>query len=213
MIDRIAIKQAAKATVSQQWGTAVGISLLYGVISFFISLVLGFIPTPFGILSYISWFVVIPLFYGMHLGYIRLYSQIPTTADVIFANYSENYGRKVGASLLVGLQIFLWGLLLIIPGIIKAYSYIYTTQIIAENPNVTAREAIKLSMRITDGYKIDIFVMHLSFIGWNILSLFTCGLLYIFYVGPYFNTTTAGYYVELKRLAIDSGRVEAEAFC
>lgn len=70
---------------------------------------------------------------------------------------------------LVGLYIFLWSLLLIIPGIIKTYSYAMTPYIMAENPEMTVSEAIKESMRIMDGQKMSLFFLNLSFIGWDML--------------------------------------------
>jgi uncharacterized membrane protein len=65
-------------------------------------------------------------------------------------------------------------------------------------------------MRMTNGYKAELFVMHLSFIGWNLLGALTFGILTIVYVGPYMSITEAGYYAELRDRAIESGVIRAE---
>ena len=92
-----------------------------------------------------------------------------------------------------------------IPIMIKVLSYSMTQYILASNPNVMATDALKLSIRMTSGHKGKIFVMWLSFIGWQILSVFTLGILGIFYVDPYMNTSLAGLFVELRSLAVASG--------
>jgi len=108
------------------------------------------------------------------------------------------------------LWTFLWTLLCIIPGIIKGLSYFFTHNILADCPNVTARQALKISMKITHGFKMDIFVFILSWIGWYILSIFTCGILAIVYVTPYHMTADAGFYLELRDRALKEGIITEE---
>jgi uncharacterized membrane protein len=98
----------------------------------------------------------------------------------------------------------------VIPGIVKAFAYSMTPFILADSPNVRATDAIKLSMRMTQGHKGGIFVMCLSFLGWAILSALTCGILQILYVGPYVSTSFAGLYVDLKAKALSSGIIKPE---
>lgn len=122
----------------------------------------------------------------------------------IFSGF-DNLGRNIGGILLMGIFTWLWSLLLVIPGIIKALSYSMTPYIMADT-NCTAREAIKKSMAITKGHKGKIFVMALSFFWWYLLCTITFGLAYI-YVGPYMAVSYAGLYDELKKEAIENGRV------
>ena len=70
---------------------------------------------------------------------------------------------------LMNLFVFLWGLLFIIPGVVKGYSYAMAPYILAENPDMTARDAITESRRIMDGNKFSLFCLQLSFIGWALL--------------------------------------------
>lgn len=95
---------------------------------------------------------------------------------------------------------FLWDLT-IVGGIIKHYAYSLVPFILAENPAMSGREAMELSQEMMKGHKWERFCLDLSFIGWDLLSIPTCGLLTIFYVAPYKSTTRAEYYVYLRELS------------
>ena len=99
--------------------------------------------------------------------------------------------------LLTSLIIFLWSLLLIIPGIIAAYSYAMTDYILAENPDMKATEAMKASKEMMKGNRWRLFVLELSFIGWAILCVFTCGL-GTFVLAPYQEAAYAAFYREVS---------------
>jgi len=85
-----------------------------------------------------------------------------------------------------------------------------TPYILAESQNVQAQQALKISMRMMDGRKLDLFVFMLSFFGWMLLSGFTFGLVGIFYAGPYMCTSLAGFYEELKKTSIEKGIISKE---
>ena len=109
------------------------------------------------------------------------------------------YGRNVCAMLLRDLFLFLWGLLFIIPGAVKRYSYRMVPYILADDPTIGATEAITLSREMMNGNKWKAFILDLSFIGWDLLSLLTLGLLGVFYVNPYQFSTGAELYQALKK--------------
>jgi uncharacterized membrane protein len=107
----------------------------------------------------------------------------------------------------------LWPLItlgLSVPIFIKTLAYFLAPYILADCPGVKARDALKLSIRMTDGHKGKLFVMSLSFIGWILLSVLTLGILYVVYVGPYMYATFAGYYEELRGNALALGVVQPE---
>jgi uncharacterized membrane protein len=104
----------------------------------------------------------------------------------------------------------LWTWLFIIPGIVKSYAYFATPYILAESKDVEFREALKLSMRMTNGYKMKLFVTHLSFIGWYLLGMLTFGILLILYVAPYMQATMAGWYIEMRDAALANGTISRE---
>lgn len=108
-----------------------------------------------------------------------------------------------------GLFIFLWSLLLIVPGIVKAYQYRMVPYLMAENPNLTWREALELSRKMTDNEKGKIFVLDLSFIGWYLLGALAFGIGMIFVV-PYFQATNAELYAAMRAKALANNWVSEE---
>ena len=118
-------------------------------------------------------------------------------AGALFAPFKQ-YARTVGAVLLVFVYTLLWTLLLVIPGIITAYSYSMTFYILRENPEMTAGDAITASQKMMDGHKMDLFLLSLSFIGWAILASITFGIGYLWLI-PYIYTAYAAFYETLKK--------------
>ena len=118
-------------------------------------------------------------------------------AGALFAPFKQ-YARTVGAVLLVFVYTLLWTLLLVIPGIIKAYSYSMTFYILRENPEMTAGDAITASQKMMDGHKMDLFLLSLSFIGWAILASITFGIGYLWLI-TYIYTAYAAFYETLKK--------------
>lgn len=104
---------------------------------------------------------------------------------------------------LKSLYNLLW-YLTIIGGIIKAYEYKMIPYILAENPKVDRKKAFKLSKQMMKNNKWKAFLLDASFWGWNILSIFTFGLLNILYVNAYKSATMAELYIELRKTAIDN---------
>ena len=112
--------------------------------------------------------------------------------------FSNGYINVVKTMFFRGLFTFLWTLLFVIPGIVKAYEYRMIPYILAENPNMDSDEAFRLSKEMMDGEKWNAFVYDLSFIGWYILSAFTMGILAVFYVSPYKACADAELYASLR---------------
>lgn len=136
--------------------------------------------------------------------FLNLRQRRGTVSNVFYAFQGRQYLPIVGAMAWRSLFIFLWSLLLIIPGIVKSYAYILVPYILAENPHIGYDRALKLSMRITYGYKLSIFVLQLSFLGWYILGLLCLGVGVLF-VHPYYNATMAEMYITLRDNAIKRG--------
>ena len=106
-----------------------------------------------------------------------------------------NYMLKI---IVMNLFIFLWTLLFIVPGIIKIYSYLMVPYIAVEHPEYSVFETLRESSRIMKGYKMDMLVTNLSFLGWAILNSMTFGIIG-FWVMPYMNLTSVNVYLALTR--------------
>jgi len=189
MIDRILAKENAKKLLNTNYWHMVGAYILITVIMLAASSIL---PTVGGL--------VICGILSVGQAIFLLKARKTGKADLVltFDGFKTNIGNNIIAGLLVSLYTFLWSLLFVIPGIVKAYSYSMTYYIMAENPNMTPSQAIEESKRLTDGFKWYLFVLDLSFIGWHLLSGLTCGILDAFYVGPYVRNAKTEYYEALK---------------
>jgi uncharacterized membrane protein len=203
MKTRQEIKAIAKQNFSANYWVCVGATVLAFVV----------IGAASGVSSFVgglgALFVAPHMMVGLQYFTLLIYrdSQPTPTIEDMFKTGFSDYGRKLGGMLWMYLFIYLWSMLLVVPGIIKAIAYSFTPYILAEYPNVSATEALKISMRMTKGHKGKIFMMSLSFFGWFLLSGFTLGLVGIFFANPYFYTATAGLYDELKQVALAEGTV------
>jgi len=126
-----------------------------------------------------------------------------------FGFKGNNYMEIVKPMFLVDLYVLLWTLALIIPGIIASYTYKMVPYILADNPNIGTKRALELSKQMTDGEKMDIFILDLSFIGWYLLGLLAC-CVGVLFVQPYYDSTQAELYRVLREKALDSNMCSFE---
>lgn len=125
-----------------------------------------------------------------------------TLASLFYAFKGKFYSNVVIVFFMRNLFIFLWSLLLIIPGIIKGYAYSFVPWIMAENPELTYKEALTLSMNMTNGEKWNLFVLDLSFLGWRMLALITLGFATPL-VDAYRQATVTEVYLEFTRKQLE----------
>ncbi len=147
----------------------------------------------------LSVFLINPLEVGVNRFFVQNLKQDANLREICFA-FDHNYLNCIKTLFFRDLFVFLWSLLLVIPGIIKAYEYRMIPYILGDNPNIDREEAFALSNMMMQGNKGKAFVLDLSFLGWYILNGMTLGILGIFYVNPYVNQTNAALYLKLKGL-------------
>ncbi len=200
-ISRQEIKRISRDCLQANRGSCIGVYVLLAVCTAIAATV------PIGLLAI---FITPVLMVSGCLYYQKNYlGEKPTVSDC-FGGTFDNYLRKLGGMLWMYLWELLWSFLFIIPGIVKSLAYMMTPYILGAHPNVTAKSALRLSMRITDGYKMDLFVAVLSFLGWELLSALTFGILEILFVGPYRSITFAGIYSELEKSALERDIITPE---
>lgn len=164
---------------------AIGLAVIGGILAY-------------GIISFIvKIFLLNPLAVGCQK-FFKENAEFPADFGEIGTAFKGNYGNVVLTMFLRNLFQALWLMLFIIPGIVKAYSYRMVPFIIADNPGMSALDAITKSRDMMRGHKWNAFVLDLSFLGWLILSGLTAGILGIFYVNPYIFETNAELYLALK---------------
>lgn len=155
-------------------------------------------------LSPINLIIMGPLTLGISMVFLKIYRKEDFQLEEIFQGFND-FARSLTAYLLIALYVFLWGLLLIVPGIIAAISYSMTFFILAEDPKISATEAMRQSRQMMHGHKGEYFWLMLSFIGWFIVSCFTFGLGFLL-LQSYVSMSSAIFYKRLKGEAA----VEAE---
>lgn len=133
---------------------------------------------------------VVQLGYAQYL--LKQHDGQDRSINDLFSQF-DRFGQGFLQAFLCGLYTFLWALLFIIPGIVKAYSYAMTPFVMAEHPDMTAKEAINASKIMMDGHKWELFCLGFSFIGWNLLNALTLGIGSLF-LNPYTNAAYAAFY-------------------
>ena len=178
----------------------------------------------------IAWAIAIFLTEPLRVGYRRFFMLNRLDKgkfSVLFSSFSSKYMKIVKGMFTTDLRIFGWTMLFVIPGIIKKYQYYFVPYILSENPEISGERAREISTRMTDGYKMDIFVLEFSFIGWSVLAfllsipaaLLTCCLLgiggYLVYtpLAGYMGATYAELYEERREYALFNHIVSTEELC
>ena len=121
-------------------------------------------------------------------------------------------GKLIVLELLMGFFVMLWSLLFIIPGIIKSYEYYMVPYILAENPNISSARAFELSKMMTNGEKLNIFVLELSFLGWQLLGILAC-CIGNYFVTPYLEASFAELYEAMRAKVYDMGVTDENELC
>lgn len=168
-----------------KWGGSIGITILYGLILVAVSF------TGIGGLILGG-----PLLFGLTAYFINLQRQREASVNNLFSGFS-NFGNTLVAYILQNIFIALWSILLVIPGIIKSFSYSMTFYILNDHPELSGSEAITRSREMMNGYKGKLFLLNLSFIGWYLLIAITMGIAAL-WVTPYVKAAEAAFYEELK---------------
>ena len=137
---------------------------------------------------------------GLSHYFIKNTDSKPSFADA-FWGYKVKYRRNIGTLLLMTIKTVLWGLLFIIPGIIKSYEYAIIPYILADDAEISSKDAFKKAKEMMKGNKWRLFKLNFSFIGWGLLCVLTFGVGIIFLI-PYVNAANAEFYVELKNKQI-----------
>ena len=194
MVDRYAMKEnrvlkaEAWVMLTGNWGISIAVTLVMSIImSAAGSLGMGIGGIIIG--GAIEW--------GLVYWFVR-FSREGRPPEFGEAFHGFNYfGTSLVAYLLMGIYVFLWTLLLIIPGIVFAIAYSQTFYILNDNPDMSAPDAIRKSRQMMKGAKAKYFWLMLSFIGWYLLSAISFGIAWL-WAGPYIRAAQAKFYDNLK---------------
>lgn len=178
-----------------------GMSALITLVFFIIYNAVGsarFVSETFSVTSVSTLLVIalIPMLYAYNAIFLGCIRNQKIDFGQLFDGFTNQYFRYLGTLLLKNVYIFLWTLLLIVPGIIKSLSYAMTVFILKDT-NLSFDEAIVRSMDMMEGYKMKLFLMFLSFIGWAILCCLTLGIGFL-WLYPYVVASIAAFYEDVR---------------
>ena len=193
------LRAEARVALTDKWVMGAVTTLVFGAVSGAAS----YIPVVGTIL------VALPMMYGYSIVMLSVMRGGEMNIGGLFDGFND-FGRIVGTKLLQAIYTFLWTLLLVIPGIIKNYSYAMTDFILKDQPELANNAAIEKSMAMMDGNKMKLFLLDLSIIGWAILCLFTFGIGFLF-LQPYVQSAHAAFYEDLKAQTVVEEEVIIEA--
>ena len=226
MLDRVQLKREAKAIMGGACVSAYKMTLLYLVIFTVLDAVSTYVsgslveelqyfapeirlpeffllPQSFNPAMVLFVTILISLVcYVLNAGLVIYHLGVRRGEKMEYASLFDGFsfvGKVILLNVVIFIFVFAWSLLLWIPGIIASYRYRFALYNLCENPEMGVMEAINMSKAQTYGHKMDLFVLDLSFLGWNILSLFTLGILNI-WLSPYVNQTDLGYFQQIKQM-------------
>ena len=182
----------ARTALEGNWNTS---ALFYFVYVLIVGVVNGIaVPFGYGSGSLLGTVLILPIAYGVVVAFLRLIRGENIQIEWLI----DNFNRRIWISMFLQyLFILLWALLLVIPGIIKYYSYAMVPYILKDDPTAYGREALDRSAAMMKGHKMDLFLLDMSFLGWILLSMFTFGI-GMMWVAPYMATANAAFYEDLK---------------
>ncbi|MDD3662307.1 MAG: DUF975 family protein [Candidatus Pacebacteria bacterium] len=183
------LMRAGRESLKGKWGLAI---LVFVVFTIIVSAVSA-IPKAGSIISLI---IAGPFVLGVTIFSLSISRNQEAKFEQIFVGFN-NFGKAVGAYLLMVLFIFLWSLLLIIPGIIAALSYSMVFYVLTDSISLSPKEALEKSKKMMYGYKWKFFRLQLRFFGLSLLCLLTLGIGFIWLI-PYMQITFAKFYDDLK---------------
>ena len=198
-------KNRALSALENKWGNFVLITFVYGFIIGITQILSGDKDSPaiLHLIGLVLFILALPLTWGYQTLFLGAVRGGEATAKDMFEGYNkELFSRVLTTTLLYYVYVFLWSLLLLIPGCIKSYSYAMTPYILKDNPEMKNNAAIEESMRMMDGHKLELFLLDLSFIGWAILSILTCCIGFLWLV-PYMTMARVNFYEDLKKASVE----------
>ena len=198
----------AREVLHNRWGEAAIIQAVLLGLALFLSAPSAFatIHPEFAALtnmSLLATLLILPIQYAFYNVLLRaLRSEDENWWSATWQIVSKQFGRFFLAGLLIMILTLLIGIVTLgIGTIILAYAYCMVPYLLYDYPELSVREAMKISREMMRGHKWKLFVLDLTFIGWIILSIFTLGL-GILFVEPYQQAARSAFYEDLKRDSI-----------
>lgn len=157
-------------------------------------------PALSWLLSIVAFMIAAIMSYATTQMFIKVSgNEVPVMEDMATVGFKEQPIRSIVHQFIVSIFVFLWTLLLVIPGIMAAYSYAMGFFIMNKEQDILAYDAVKKSKETMNGYRMNLFLLDLGYLGWYILGIFTLGILW-FWIVPKHLTARTLFFNELYSL-------------
>lgn len=191
------LRALGRDALTGRWKLAVAGTILYLLLAAIPVIILSALfenadGSPPAISSIYSLLVSGPIILGYAMFAISIFRKRETSPAEVFYGF-ERFGKAFGLYIVMSVFVFLWTLLLVIPGIIAVFRYSMSFYIMADNPNVGIMEALNESKRMMRGNKWKFFCLNLSFIGWAFLCMLTMGVGFLWLM-PYIEVSVIAFY-------------------
>jgi len=188
--DNQTLMKAARESLKDKWGLAIGTFLIYMLIT-------SFPGSTRSSLSIVSLIIGGPFALGAASFSLSISRGKEARLEQIFQGFNH-FTTALVAYLLVLLYVILWALLLIVPGIIAGLGYSMTFYILSDDPLLKAEDALKKSKAMMLGYKLKLFYLILWFFLLALLCILTLGIGFLWFI-PFANVTMAKFYDDIKQ--------------
>ena len=201
------LRKSAKAALSGHWASVVLFVFVYLVLDVLVQLPdivaeelpdnSSVIALVLSVINLVLIFLYLPAQWSFQVAFLsQLREKNSVSIRSLFIGYSD-FGRVFSTNFKVGIYIICWGLLLLVPGIIKAYSYAMTTYILFDDKEICGDDAIDKSMKMMEGHKWQLFLLDLPFVLLVLLGIFTFGIAWL-WIFPWWYSSRAAFYEELR---------------
>ena len=196
--ENITLMRSARESLKDKWGLAIGTFLVYTVLTS----VTGSVESRGSNVTFSIMNLIIggPFALGAAIFSLSISRNKEARFEQIFQGFNR-FSNAFVAYLLIVLYVFLWALLLIVPGIIAALGYSMTFYIMADDPLINPQDALKKSKSMMDGYKLKLFYLCLRFFLLALLCILTLGIGFLWLI-PYVHVTMAKFYDDIRGIEL-----------
>jgi uncharacterized membrane protein len=192
-------KNAALSALKASWPQSVVATFIVLVFSGIINSTIWF---SMGTFSKVVPSVVTIIALPFVVGYINAFSRLYYNSDkALLENMRTMTGtgvfRSIAGMLLMSVVVSVLSLALLIPGVIASMALFLTPYLLNDNPDLSVVDVLRLSRKMMNGHKMQLFKLQLSFLGWALLNVLTLGIGTLWLL-PYMMTTMAAFYQDVR---------------
>lgn len=200
-VDTIGCKQFAWGAMRGNWLSGALVLLVSHLLGLALQTPLFFLNEDSGLYWAWAWISTLLegiVWFGFTVNFLLFARGADHSLKHLFVGFTKMgfFLRILGTELLQGIFVFLWSLLLLVPGIVKIYSYTMTEFVLLDHPEYSPLQSITASKKMMYGHRLELMMLQLRFLGWFLLCVLSLGIA-AFWVAPYYMTAKSRFYMDL----------------